>query len=120
MAITLSFLLEKAILTTTETVLKQINSNQDLLEQRSNLRFNSLEEQITCLLNNFAPLSPLKNSSLTRKPAQSTSSSIKKFPRDQLLPPKVSYQCDNCGKSFGSMQMLTDHIQAKHNYLKPC
>ena len=38
---------EKAILTTTETVLKQINSNQDLMEQRSNLHFNSLEEQTT-------------------------------------------------------------------------
>ena len=108
---------EKAILTTTETVLKQIKSNQDMMEQRSNLRFNSLEEQITCLLNNLAPLSPLKMSSLTRKPAKSSSSSPKNS--DQLLPPKVSYQCDNCGKPFGSMRLLTDHMQAKHNHLMP-
>ena len=85
---------DKAILTAAETVLKQIDSNLDLMEQRSILCFYFLKEQVIFLLNNLASLSPFKMSSFTRKPAKSTFSSPKNFPSEQLLHPNVSYQCN--------------------------
>ena len=58
---------EKAILTTTETVLQKIKFNQYLIEHQTNLRFNSLEAQITSFMNTVASKTPSNGSASKRK-----------------------------------------------------
>ena len=89
------------------------------MEHQSNLRFNSLEDRITALVNTLAPKFASNVPSFNRKPVKSTSIATKNFNSGQQLQPIVKYQCDNCAKSFGSMQMLTDHMKAKHKDAMP-
>ena len=76
---------EKAILTTTETVLQKIKSNQDLIEHQTNLRFNSLEAQITSFMNTVASKTPSNGSASKRKFANSTYIASKHLSSDQQL-----------------------------------
>ena len=100
---------EKAIMSTTETIFSKLNSNHNLLEERSNLRFSTLEEHFSKLVEVLNPKFPSINPKSVRSEEEKPLTSSKNSP----------HNCDICNDSFVAKRSFANHIRTKHKSTIP-
>ena len=98
--------LEKVVKEVTESLINIFTKKQDDLEKRSSASLDSLHAQIQLISNHLLPSShcqqPQKESLSPSKQATNPSQKSQKF------------QCEECGKSFGSNRALANHMGNDH------
>ena len=83
-------IIEKVVSQTTEAVIKQMTTHQTSVENQTNLLLNSMQEQITSIMN-------LNTSKTVSSPVNDD-----------------SIQCNVCDKHYGSKRKLAEHMRTNH------
>ena len=81
----------------TESLVNVVNKKQDEIEERNSAQLDSLHEQLTLLSSLLLP---------------SSAADIPKSANQCPQPPQN--QCDVCGKTFGSIRALGNHVKHDH------
>ena len=112
---TFKILFEKTLKSATDEVTNMILQKQNKMEEKLNETFNYFNQNLSVIL---SKLNPSHENPSSQRPTQSDSDQprpvLNTFSQPTVVSPQASFQCNTCGKTFGSSRALENHTRKDH------